>query len=114
MLLLVLAVAVPNSSTFWHRYIVKRNYLSWFILLELPSWSPPRKIFGYMWLMYLYMYTTMGIASYLVYRAANEEDPKLNLKAKITLASYFIQLLLNWAWVPIFFEFQLLDWVNCP
>eukprot|EP00096_Caligus_rogercresseyi_P015719 TRINITY_DN8188_c0_g1_i1.p1 TRINITY_DN8188_c0_g1~~TRINITY_DN8188_c0_g1_i1.p1 ORF type:complete len:175 (+),score=15.88 TRINITY_DN8188_c0_g1_i1:37-561(+) len=72
----------------------------WFNNLNKPALNPPSWLFAPVW---TYLYLSMGLASYLVYKAGGE---RLNGPAGIPLAIYIAQLLINWSWSPIFFGFK--------
>jgi len=61
--------------------------------LERPTWAPPGWLFGPVW---LFLYTTMGIAAWLVWKS---EAPTRNR----ALIAFGIQLALNALWTPVFF-----------
>lgn len=83
--LLPFAGAIPGSI------ITRKNISSWYEHLDRPSWRPPKWAFGPVWTA---LYAGMGYASYLVYKEGGDST---------ALALYSTQLLLNWAWTPIFF-----------
>ncbi|CAH8599970.1 unnamed protein product [Heterobilharzia americana] len=86
-------IAVPYIGAFINQRTVYRN-LSWHRKLKRPSFSPPRWTFAPIWYT---LYGCMGVASYLVWRDAVQEE------ALLPLAVYGFQLLLNWSWIHIFF-----------
>lgn len=71
---------------------------SWYAALNKPSWNPPAWIFGPAWSL---LYTLMAIAAWLVWRRDGWRLP---------LLFYFLQLLLNAAWTPLFFGAHQLGW----
>ncbi len=62
--------------------------------LNRPSWSPPARVFGPVWMV---LYTLMGTAAWLLRR--NRHKPG----GKTALGLYAGQLGLNASWSPIFF-----------
>ncbi len=71
---------------------------SWYAALDKPSWNPPAWIFGPAWTL---LYTLMAIAAWIVWKHDGWRRP---------LRLYFVQLLLNAAWTPIFFGAHQLGW----
>jgi benzodiazapine receptor len=66
----------------------------WFDALEKPSFMPPGIAFGIVWPI---LYTLLGISMAMIIA----EPPSPRKQAALTF--FFIQLLLNFAWSPIFF-----------
>ena len=64
-----------------------------------PSFSPPGFLFPIVWTI---LYILMGISSYLV--CVNKTDKKFVDKA---CKLYYLQLIVNVLWTPIFFRFKL-------
>lgn len=67
---------------------------AWFDKLIKPSFMPPGWLFGVAWTI---LYVLLGIALAIV--LAEPPSPR----RKLGLILFFIQLLLNFAWSPIFF-----------
>lgn len=63
-------------------------------MLQKPSWAPPAWLFGPAWTL---LYILMGIAAWRVWRDAGFGG------AKVELAFYAVQLVLNMAWSYFFF-----------
>ena len=112
--------AIPGSI------ITRKNIGPWYQHIKKPSWRPPNWAFGPVWtclviilansveIMFcltgqqenrlaeidttvnssLLQYGGMGYASYLVMRDGGD---------LVSLSLYSTQLVLNWAWTPIFF-----------
>ena len=64
---------------------------AWYASLNKPAWNPPAWVFGPAWTL---LYTLMAVAAWLVWKQDGWRRP---------LLLYFIQLVLNAAWTPIFF-----------
>lgn len=63
----------------------------WYQTLNKPSWNPPPWIFGPVWTA---LYLMMAVAAWLVWRRVGQG---------YALRLYFVQLVLNAAWTPVFF-----------
>ncbi len=64
--------------------------------LTKPPLSPPGYVFGIVWVI---LYTLMGISAGLIYTQKTEDSKK-------AIVDYFIQLLFNFLWTIIFFKYQ--------
>lgn len=71
---------------------------TWYASLNKPAWNPPAWIFGPVWTL---LYLLMATAAWMVWKRDGWKLPVL---------FYFIQLLLNAAWTPIFFGAHELGW----
>jgi tryptophan-rich sensory protein len=67
---------------------------AWYAALAKPSWVAPSNWFGPAWITF---YCLMGIAAWLVSRE------RYHARYGTALIAYFVQLLLNAAWAPLFF-----------
>jgi benzodiazapine receptor len=72
----------------------------WFQSLVKPSWNPPGWLFGPVWTL---LYTMMAISVWKLRRVAHQSGAKKSL----AMLLFWLQLLLNLAWTPIFFGLQL-------
>jgi tryptophan-rich sensory protein len=70
---------------------------NWYATLAKPSWNPPNWIFGPVWSA---LYLSMAIAAWLVWRQGGISG------AKLPLALFGIQLVLNVLWSCLFFGLQ--------
>lgn len=66
----------------------------WYAGLAKPPWAPPGRWLGPVWIV---LYCLMGTAAWLVSRERYHE------RRSGALAAYFLQLVLNAAWAPLFF-----------
>jgi len=75
----------------------------WFDALEKPSFMPPGAAFGIVWPI---LYALLGIAVAMI--LAEPPSPR----RKVALTLFFIQLVLNFAWSPIFFAAHDIELAN--
>ena len=73
---------------------------SWYAPLKKPSFQPPDRSFGMVWAT---LYAMMGIAL-----AAILNEPR-STRRSVALGLFSSQLLLNFAWSPIFFGGGMID-----
>ena len=88
----VIAIEVLGGASGWLSNSGYGN--AWFDALQKPSFMPPGRAFGIIWPI---LYALIGVAVALIIA----EPPSPRRQAALTL--YFIQLVLNFAWSPIFF-----------
>nr|CAD7602106.1 unnamed protein product [Timema genevievae] len=97
------AIVLPNLGGWFGAYYNAANVKTWYPTLKLPSWRPPNYLFGPVWTV---LYSSMGYASYLVWR----DGGGFHGGAHFPLTLYASQLVLNWAWSPLFFVAHSLKW----
>ena len=91
-LISVLAIELMGGLSGW---LANSGYGNpWFDALQKPSFMPPGPVFGIVWPI---LYALIGIAVAMI--LAEPSSPRR--QAALTL--FFIQLVLNFAWSPIFF-----------
>ncbi|CAG9794665.1 unnamed protein product [Diatraea saccharalis] len=94
------SIILPNlggwASGIYFAGQIRTEKKSWYDELKKAPWNPPKWVFGPAWTT---LYSSIGYASYLVY----EECGGFTEQAVLPLTLYGGQLLLNWAWTPIFF-----------
>ncbi len=73
---------------------------NWFAALAKPGFMPPAWVFGAAWTT---LYTLMGIALALVWVAPHGPERTAGLRL------FFIQLIVNFAWSPIFFGARMVE-----
>ena len=66
----------------------------WYERLKKPSWRPPKRLFAPVWTV---LYLMIALAGWLVWREVGLAN------ARLALAVYALQLILNAAWTPLFF-----------
>ncbi|XP_020651482.2 translocator protein 2 [Pogona vitticeps] len=88
--------ALPHLGGFLGWFFTRKEVPTWFESLKKPTWRPSNKMFPIAWTT---LYTSMGYASYLVWKDLDG----FSSKAAVPLGLYGAQLALNWAWTPIFF-----------
>ncbi len=70
----------------------------WYSQLAKPPFNPPSWVFAPVWML---LYLLMGVSAFLVWRKVRAVPG-----AKLALAVFSVQLLLNAAWSPVFFGLQ--------
>ncbi len=91
-LVAVAAVAVGGSLA------TTANVEGWYAAAAQPAWTPPNRLFGPVWTV---LYAGMALAGWLVQRRAGADRDEPQRRRAVAL--YWLQLLLNAAWSPVFF-----------
>ncbi len=98
LLALMICIAIPLAVGFVSGFISGDSMES-FNSLTKPPFSPPGWLFPLAWSI---LYILMGISSYLVYTSSASKELKQS-----ALKTYGIQLIINFSWSIIFFNFNL-------
>jgi benzodiazapine receptor len=78
--------------------LTKAEISHWYSLLKLSPLTPPNYVFPIVWTI---LYIMIGVCGHLIWENTQIQESKL---LKIL---YLAQLVLNWAWTPIFFTLHL-------
>jgi tryptophan-rich sensory protein len=80
------------------------NSASWYQALHKSSLTPAAIVFPIVWSI---LYAMIAISGWYLWQ--HRQQPK----AKIALRFYSAQMILNWAWSPLFFNFHLIALSFC-
>jgi translocator protein len=69
----------------------------WYRTIAKPDWTPPGWLFGPVWTV---LYFSIGVSGWLVWRKSGFRA------ARIAMAIFAVQLILNATWSPVFFGLQ--------
>lgn len=97
---IIIAILVPLGGGFLIS-LLTRDAMGQFNSFKQPPLAPPAWLFPVAWTI---LYILMGVASYLIYRQYRTSKKAEQTAAKSTLVLYAVQLILNFAWTPIFFN----------
>lgn len=95
--LLIVCVVIPLAAGFLSS-LITRGGMEVFASIRKPPLSPPAWLFPVVWII---LYTLMGISSYLVLTSGGSREDVQN-----ALSVYAYQLLVNILWPVFFFNFQ--------
>jgi tryptophan-rich sensory protein len=88
---LLVLVGLAQAVGLIGSFVTRRSLGPWYRSLDKPWWTPPGRVIGAVWTV---LYTLMGIAEYLAWRAEGRRRG---------LAFYLGQLGLNLGWSALFF-----------
>ena len=97
---IIIAILIPLGGGFLVS-LLTRDAMGQFDSFKQPPLAPPAWLFPVAWTI---LYILMGFASYLIYRQYETSKKAGQMVAKSALALYVVQLILNFAWTPIFFN----------
>ncbi len=92
---LIACLALPLMVGAAAGLITAPSITTWYVLLNKPSFNPPNGLFGPVWTL---LYLLMGVSFYLVIKQPNVPRRLIGI--------FVIQLVLNFLWSIIFFNFH--------
>lgn len=96
---LIFWIVLFQSIGFLLGLLTQANLFPWYAHLNKSSLTPPGFLFSIIW---SFLYTILAIIGWMLSNS-NKKQPS---KSIITL--YTLQMLMNWAWTPLFFQ---LHWI---
>ena len=94
---LIVAIIVCFAVAGLGSLVTSPRIPDWYAQLAKPEWTPPGWLFGPVWTV---LYLCMAVAVWLVWRQGGFAA------AKVPLALFAVQLVLNGLWSPLFFGLQ--------
>ena len=98
---LAICIAIPLALGGIAGFFTQSNISTWYDSLNTPWFNPPGWIFGPVWTL---LYILMGIASYIIWMKPKSQD------RNSALGVYGVQLVFNFLWSFIFFEWHEIGW----
>lgn len=95
---LIIFILICQASGILGAVFTAKSIPNWYSKLKKPSFNPPNWLFGPVWTL---LYTLMGISGYLLWQ---------NSHSSTAIILFFIQLILNAIWTPLFFGAKQLGW----
>lgn len=92
---IILSIIIAQSAGIMGSFFTAGAVSGWYTTLVRPELAPPNWVFAPVWTL---LYTLMGIAAYLVWRAGSSRKV-----VRVALGIYGVQLALNALWSIIFF-----------
>ncbi len=98
---LILSIIFCQSIGFLGSFFVMGNSNIWYDSLTKPFFQPPNWLFGPVWFV---LYTFIGIALWVLWMS------KKNINRKKAFVFFWLQLVFNAVWTPVFFGLHALGW----
>ena len=80
--------------------ITQHDILSWYPSIHKSTLTPPDIVFPIIWCL---LYCMLAVSGYFLWLNRHQ------VQAKVAFVFYALQMLLNWAWTPLFFY---LHWIG--
>ncbi len=97
---LIIWIVVFEAIGFFLGMLTQANIHPWYEGLNKSALTPPGFVFSIAWSI---LYALIAIVGWALWENRN------NTKIKHLVYLYFIQLVMNWAWTPLFFK---LHWLS--
>ena len=104
----LIAMSIPGIGTFLSTApLLKQTnggeigWNDWYRSLSKPHWAPPLWLLGPV---YSFLFTLVGLSSFIIYKSdGDSEDFDTSVNRQVALMLYATQMILSWAWTPVFF-----------
>lgn len=96
----IIWIVVFEAIGFYLGMVTQANIHSWYDGLNKSVLTPPGSVFSIVWSL---LYALLAIVGWALWK--NKDNTKIKPLAYL----YFIQVIMNWAWTPIFFQ---LHWLG--
>lgn len=90
-------VIVFQAMGYFLGRLTQQDLFAWYSTLQKSALTPPDIVFPIVWFV---LYCMLALSGYVLWQHRHEP------KAKLALVFFSLQLLLNWAWSPLFFYFH--------
>ncbi|MBC7914151.1 MAG: tryptophan-rich sensory protein [Pyrinomonadaceae bacterium] len=94
---LIICVAIPLITGGIAGIVTSSNIKTWYAYLIKPEFNPPNWLFGPVWTI---LYILMGISLFIIWKQPANKQRNTAIKV------FFVQLILNFAWSFIFFNYH--------
>ena len=94
---LALWLGLFQLISFGMSFITRANLSDWYVNLNKSILTPPGFVFGIVWTI---LYVFLALIGWMLFTDNNYKQ------LKYLKRYYGIQMLLNWAWTPLFFHFH--------
>jgi tryptophan-rich sensory protein len=92
-------IVVLEAVGFFLGMLTQSNVYSWYAELNKSAFTPPGSVFSIVWPI---LYVLIAVVGWALWKDRN------NIKIKPLIYLYFTQLVMNWAWTPLFFQLHLI------
>ncbi|WP_158617407.1 TspO/MBR family protein [Legionella sp. km772] len=95
-------IVVFQGLGFLLGFLTKNNLPLWYNGLVKSGLTPPSIVFSIVWSL---LYIFLAVVGWRIWERQKKHP---NHESKITWYLYTVQMMVNWLWTPIFFQFHLI------